>query len=289
MNEPVKLPKRNWTQEAHTVIAKDHPCSYCEEAADHAHSNVQRGYRQACGGCCANHGGLTVDKHHAYDWVQSCLDKKNARIVRECAARLEAESRVAELTRQVESLKRQLQGATANEQSVVNEEAHDRNELAQVVQQKDALSVANHTLRKALHMAQSELDYEYQTLCSSFCPPCKQGDPYDYSELSPAERADIDRVEAALDAVDAALADAPAVATPLSVANQKLREKGQALLDDDDRRNPEDRCERCRAAKKGAYSDATTPGFFFDKCETHRLRDALRKTITDTQAGKDGS
>jgi hypothetical protein len=43
-----------------------------------------------------------------------------------------------------------LRGATANEQSMVNEEAHDRNKLAQVVQQKDALSVANQTLRKAL-------------------------------------------------------------------------------------------------------------------------------------------
>ena len=101
----------------------------------------------------------------------------------------------------------QLQGATANEQSVVNEEAHDRDELALVVQQKDALSVANHTLRKALHIAQSELDYWYQTLCSSVCPPCKQGECYDYSELRPPERAEIDRVEAALDAVDVALAE----------------------------------------------------------------------------------
>jgi hypothetical protein len=107
----------------------------------------------------------------------------------------------------VAHLEAQLQGATANEQSVVNEEAQDRDELALVVQQKDALSVANETQRKALHLAQSELDYQYQTLCSSVCPPCKQGELYDYSELRPEERAEIDRVETALDAVDAALAE----------------------------------------------------------------------------------
>jgi hypothetical protein len=29
-------------------------------------------------------------------------------------------------------------------------------------------------------------------------------------------------------------------------------------------------CADCREAKRHAYSDATTPGFFYDRCEKHR-------------------
>lgn len=33
---------------------------------------------------------------------------------------------------------------------------------------------------------------------------------------------------------------------------------------------PKERCLDCEACAKHAYSDATTPGFFYDKCEKHR-------------------
>lgn len=34
-----------------------------------------------------------------------------------------------------------------------------------------------------------------------------------------------------------------------------------------------ERCAECDACARHAYSDATTPGFFFDKCERHRRVD----------------
>lgn len=33
---------------------------------------------------------------------------------------------------------------------------------------------------------------------------------------------------------------------------------------------PRNNCEDCKACARHAYSDATTPGFFYDKCERHR-------------------
>jgi phosphosulfolactate phosphohydrolase-like enzyme len=33
---------------------------------------------------------------------------------------------------------------------------------------------------------------------------------------------------------------------------------------------PDGACPACRAAARHAFSDATTPGFFYDKCERHR-------------------
>jgi hypothetical protein len=121
--KPETLPERNWEQEAISLIAAE--AGYLV--------SVLTGIVEAYG---LGRGF----------WSDAAV----AIAVRECAARLQSESRVAELTRQVESLKQQLQGATANEQSMVNEEAHDRDELALLVQQKDALSVANQTLREAL-------------------------------------------------------------------------------------------------------------------------------------------
>lgn len=32
-------------------------------------------------------------------------------------------------------------------------------------------------------------------------------------------------------------------------------------------------CFDCNEAKRHAYSDSTTPGFFFDKCDYHRLKE----------------
>jgi hypothetical protein len=60
-------------------------------------------------------------------------------------------------------------------------------------------------LMEALKLAQPILDEELQTLCGSFCPPCKDDELFDYSELSEPELGWIARTEAALDAVDAAL------------------------------------------------------------------------------------
>ena len=34
--------------------------------------------------------------------------------------------------------------------------------------------------------------------------------------------------------------------------------------------NPDGPCEDCRAAARLAFSDATTPGFYFSKCERHQ-------------------
>jgi hypothetical protein len=62
------------------------------------------------------------------------------------------------------------------------------------------------TARQALEQAQPILAEELQTLCSSYCPPCKEGELYDYSELKEPELTWITETESALDAVDAALA-----------------------------------------------------------------------------------
>lgn len=173
-------------------------------------------------------------------WSQATMDSYNRPLAHYDAAMRNWNEAIRELR----TLRQQLQGATANEQSMVEQTAHNRDQLALVVKQKDDISVrcanlekalknarygfmdiallcadANRRspqhsasatggrLRKALQLAQSELNYQYQTLCSSVCPPCKQGECYDYSELRPPERAEIDRVEAALDAVDVALAE----------------------------------------------------------------------------------
>ena len=36
-------------------------------------------------------------------------------------------------------------------------------------------------------------------------------------------------------------------------------------------------CEDCKECARHAYSDATTPGFFFDKCEKHRTSEVTTK------------
>ena len=69
----------------------------------------------------------------------------------------------------------------------------------------DTLLAENKRLRDALHLAQPILDDELQTMCGSFCPPCDEGEDFDYSELKEPELGWIRRTEAALDAVEAAL------------------------------------------------------------------------------------
>jgi hypothetical protein len=61
-------------------------------------------------------------------------------------------------------------------------------------------------LVKALELARPVLDEELQSLCDSYCPPCKEGETYDYSELQEPELGWIKETETALDAVDAAIA-----------------------------------------------------------------------------------
>lgn len=63
-------------------------------------------------------------------------------------------------------------------------------------------------MAEALELAQPILDDELQSLCRSFCPPCEVGELFDYSGLEESELGYITRTEAALDAVDAALAKA---------------------------------------------------------------------------------
>ena len=57
----------------------------------------------------------------------------------------------------------------------------------------------------ALRLVQPILHEEFQTLCNSYCPPCKVGELFDYSELQEPELGWITATEAALDAVEAAL------------------------------------------------------------------------------------
>jgi Restriction alleviation protein Lar len=81
---------------------------------------------------------------------------------------------------------------------------------ASVLQSADnALQQQLAAMRSALELARPVLDEELQQLCSSFCPPCEEGEVYDYSTLKEDERAWIERAEAALDAVEAALGSAP--------------------------------------------------------------------------------
>jgi hypothetical protein len=58
----------------------------------------------------------------------------------------------------------------------------------------------------ALKLAQPVLDEHLQSLCSSFCRPCEPGEKFDYAGLAEPELGWITKTEAALDAVDAALA-----------------------------------------------------------------------------------
>lgn len=45
-------------------------------------------------------------------------------------------------------------------------------------------------------------------------------------------------------------------------------------------------CEACKAARKHAYSDATTPGFFFTDCDYHRrLRQVREQVKIEPDAG----
>ena len=81
------------------------------------------------------------------------------------------------------------------------------NELLQLRAQEAEQKVS--AMRSALELARPVLDEELQTLCTSFCPPCEKGEVYDYSTLKEDERGWIERTEAALDAVEAALGSAP--------------------------------------------------------------------------------
>ena len=60
----------------------------------------------------------------------------------------------------------------------------------------------------ALKLAQPVLDDHLQSLCNSFCPPCKPGEKFDYTGIERPELEWIMTTEAALDAVDDALTKA---------------------------------------------------------------------------------
>lgn len=50
-----------------------------------------------------------------------------------------------------------------------------------------------------------------------------------------------------------------------------------------------ERCTDCEAAARHANSDATTPGFFYDKCEKHRITTGfLIKITTHTKEAQEG-
>ncbi len=70
----------------------------------------------------------------------------------------------------------------------------------------ERLEAENKRLKDALKLAQPILDEQLQSLCDSYCLPCEVGDTFDYSELKEPELGWITKTEAALDAVDAALA-----------------------------------------------------------------------------------
>jgi len=57
----------------------------------------------------------------------------------------------------------------------------------------------------ALKLVQPILADELQSRCESYCPPCKVGERYDYSALKEPELGWITGIEAALDAVEAAI------------------------------------------------------------------------------------
>jgi len=58
------------------------------------------------------------------------------------------------------------------------------------------------------------------------------------------------------------------LADELQAAVDQLREMVEATCP-----APEANCADCDAVAKHSYSDATTPGFFYDKCEKHRRAD----------------
>lgn len=64
----------------------------------------------------------------------------------------------------------------------------------------------------------------------------------------------------------------------------KLQADQQALCGADPAFNPYD-CPDCRAAMKHAYSDATTPGFFYDRCEKHRKPPASVNPVNEKSLG----
>ena len=70
----------------------------------------------------------------------------------------------------------------------------------------ERLEAENKRLKDALKLAQPILDEQLQSLCDSYCLPCEVGDTFDYSELKEPELGWITKTEAALDAVDVALA-----------------------------------------------------------------------------------
>ena len=70
----------------------------------------------------------------------------------------------------------------------------------------ERLEAENKRLKDALKLAQPILDEQLQSLCRSYCLPCEVGETFDYSELKEPELGWITKTEAALDAVDVALA-----------------------------------------------------------------------------------
>jgi hypothetical protein len=124
----------------------------------------------------------------------------------ERTARVEAERKVEALTAFHESAAYGAEAflaQTAYSDSV----PHSSPEIARLME--DYSSLRNAAMRSALELARPVLDEELQTLCEGLCPPCEQGQVYDYSTLKEDEREWIETAEAALDAVDAALDSAP--------------------------------------------------------------------------------
>lgn len=60
-------------------------------------------------------------------------------------------------------------------------------------------------MAQALEKARPILESELQSMCESYCPPCKEGDVFDYSKLKQPELGWITATEEALDNTDAAL------------------------------------------------------------------------------------
>ncbi|MGB6726833.1 MAG: hypothetical protein WBE74_13090, partial [Terracidiphilus sp.] len=60
-------------------------------------------------------------------------------------------------------------------------------------------------MAQALEKARPILESELQSMCKSYCPPCKEGDVFDYSKLKQPELGWITATEEALDNTDAAL------------------------------------------------------------------------------------
>jgi hypothetical protein len=56
----------------------------------------------------------------------------------------------------------------------------------------------------------------------------------------------------------------------LEIAGRMYRELRKEFPESAKEESQRERCADCDACARHAYSDATTPGFFFDKCEKHR-------------------